>query len=265
MKKQELITRLLEKGAKASNLKTVSNAEEKRAIEFHGFEKVKSWLSLIERKESNAKQSIEDAKKAKSFGMSKKEYLALSKKASGILSGFQTGHSMGCYRTLLLNDVPFQWNNSLDTYAKSCKFKPTYGNLKISLNKKELREVKNIQGIWTIGNPDGSAKWLQSSGSKSTFSVDWFAGYLFKDSHSDESLDAAKALQGVKDVQKAAQSMRDGQFVGVAHMRAKGACMEGIRAFCNRHQLDQDLGYNVGYLKSLNDPYAIGFLNSTRK
>jgi virulence-associated protein VapD len=261
MKKQELITRLIEKGTKSTNLKTASNAEEKRAIESHGFEKVKGWLSLIERKESNARMAIEYAKKAKSFGLSsRKEYLALSEKASDILSDFQTGHSMGCYRTLLLNNTPFQWNHNLDNYAKSYKFSATYGSLKISLNKKELRQVKNIQGVWTIESEDGSAKWLESSGRKSTFSVEWVEGYVFKDSHSNESLDAAKALQELKDIQKAAQKSRDGQFVGAVHMRAKGACMPGIIAFCNRHGLNVNRGYSVGFLKSFNDLYSVPFL-----
>jgi len=264
MKKQELITRLVEKGAKASNLKTISNAEEKRYIKLHGFEKVKGWLSLIERKESNARMSIENAKKAKSFGMSKKEYLALLKKASSILSDFQTGHSMGCYRTLLLNNVPFQWNNSLDTYANSYKFKPTYGDVKISLNKKELREIQNIQGVWTILNKDMSAKWLSTKGVKASFSVEWVHGFVFQDSHSD-SLDGAKALQELKNIKKADQNLMDSQFVGAVHMRAKGACMEGIRAFCNRHGLNIDFGYNVLFLKSLNDHFSSRYLNSVKK
>lgn len=265
MKKLELIASLTNNNVKSSNLRSSINAQERKAIEGHGFEKVKGWLAAIEEKESAKIESAYEKKVAKSFGMSRKQYLQLMRKANQILACFNTGHSMGCYRKLTINGNIFQRNDVLETYAKSCKYTPTYGSITIDLSKKDLIEIRNVQGLWTISKADGTAKWLVETGSKKTHSVEFSEGFLYKESHSSMSLHRAKEIQGIKDVKKALTEANDQRFVGAAHIRATGACIEGIQAFCNRYNLNVDHGYNIEFLRGLDTSLVSPYLNKVQK
>lgn len=265
MKKQELINLLVENAVKSTNLKSSLNAAERRIVEQHGFQKVKIWLEKLEAKKEAEHQKELDARRAKSFQLSVKKYLESMDKAYQILGSFHTGHSMGCYRTILIANKSFQSNNTLQDYAKSSKYKATYGSLSIRLSKIEIQKIQNIEGIWTVLNKDGSANWLEEKGNKSHHSVNWIEGFCYKDSHSRISLIDAKELQAIKQMQIATEVANNSQFIGFQHVRATGACMDGIRAFCNRHGLDINLGYNIGFLKSINDSYSARYLNSVKK
>lgn len=217
----------------------------------------------------NKKDRARRAAIARKFGFSLTNYNWLKNRAGILLSDFRTGHSMGCYRTVELKGktakgerewMPFVTRHTLQEYAKSCTWRPTYGDISIRLTARELREIRNIEGVWTIVNADCSAKWLEASGSKSSYKVEWRAGFVSGTSHSTISLAAAEALEIRKRQTRAALSQNDLKFVGFDHI-SRFACRAGVEAFCRRHGLDIDYGYQLGYLKSLGDRYAQPFLD----
>lgn len=134
-----------------------------------------------------------DSEKARLFNLSVKKYRNLIEKAKNILSMFHTGHSMGCYRTFYLNNKTFTTNNLLHTYSKSCKYNPIYGNLSVSITKKQLIKTENIGGVLTIvGNTIETrkdyqikeAEWLENTSKyKKGCIVEFVKGYLVEDYH----------------------------------------------------------------------------------
>lgn len=210
----------------------------------------------------NYKRKLKESqtKQAKKFNLSYKKYVELNAKAYNLLSFFSTGHSMGCYRSLEIKVgkefKTLTTNNNLDRYANSCKWRPTYGNITIKLTAKELDALQNIEGIWTIVNSDGSAKWLKSAGNKNTYEVVWGNGFVVGVSHSTISLSDAENLERIKRQAIVNAEQNDRKFIGISHVQKTGACMTGIEAFCNRHGLDCSMGYNLAFLKSLNDKIA---------
>lgn len=168
---------------------------------------------------------------------------------------------MGCYRSIAVDDNSFAHNNLLYSYAKYSKYRPTYGAFSINLTKKELIDIEIIEGIPTVKLEKGKAKWLEASGKKHTYDIRWVNGYLYKDSHSTVSFAQAKEIQKKKEAKIVAQQMGNKRFVGLNHIKQLGACDAGISAFCNRHGLNEEFGYNLGYLKSLNDEYGNKYFN----
>jgi len=57
-----------------------------------------------------------------------------------------------------------------------------------------------------------------------------------------------------------AGSQNDLKFVGFGHL-SRFACRAGIEAFCRRHRINIEYGYQLGYLKSFGDRYAQPFLD----
>ncbi|PWJ53400.1 hypothetical protein CLV98_12313 [Dyadobacter jejuensis] len=193
--------------------------------------------------------------KAQTFGMSLLKYDRLQRKAIQLLNSFNTHHSMGCYRSIIIKYkgrfMTFAENNILKTYASSCKYAPTYGSITISLTVKELEAIENIDGLWTIKLPDGRAKWLESKGRLQYYEIRFFEGFLFGSTHSEISLKDAENGE-VRKLQAIISAIKnDRQFIGYQHVREAGACDPGIRSYCERNNLNIDFGYNLGYLKSL--------------
>lgn len=202
-------------------------------------------------------------KTAAEFGLSVAAYNRLQEKAKLILKSFHTGHSMGCYRSLQIKVgkefKTLKTFNSLKNYSKSCKWRPTYGSLELSLTVKELNSMQNIEGVWTILDSDGSAKWLVEKGSKNSYEIKWQDGFVFETSHSTVSLEDAIALESRKKETIAKEDQENARFIGLTQIR-RVACQAGIEAFCRRHHLDIEMGYNLGYLKSFNDSIAMSYL-----
>lgn len=160
----------------------------------------RTFLDLI-KIHSDLKVKIEDQKiykldleKAKSFKLSIKEYRSLIEKAKNILSKFNTGHSMGCYRSFYLDNKYFTSCNLLLSYSKGCKYRPTYGELSVSLTKKQLRKIENIGWKPTIigdiagikqDYPIKEAEWLENiyKGKKGC-NIELIKGYVVEDYHS---------------------------------------------------------------------------------
>lgn len=256
MKKQEILLFLKEQNVELNNLKSSYRLKLfKNAIDSvrGGYEKVKFWLVEEAEKERINEKKINDIEKAKSFNLSFVEYSRLKEKAIDLLESFNTHHSMGCYRTLEVNGRPFINSHELYYYSNGCKYTPTYGKVVINLNKIELRNITNIGGLWTIVYSDGSAKWLTSAGNKQTYCVYWTNGYVCGNSHSEISLEDAENLEIQKQEVIINAINNDKKFIGVQHIKRLGACDQGINAFIRKYNLDINHGYNLGYLKSLND------------
>ena len=254
MKKNEILELLSSNNVTSANLKTFINRNKKLNL---SYERCFQWLKSIEAKERLDLLRKSDLAEAKKWKMSVKKHKALKEKARSILGFFHTGHSMGCYRNIYINKKHFYSDNILDEYSNSCKYRPTYGAVKIVLSKTELEKIENIEGVWTIKGKAHAAKWLDTRGYKGRFEVFLKHGFLFGDTHGD-TLEQAKADFAKKIAARKAEKMKNTKFVGVEHVRKTGACMAGIKAFADRHGLNLEYGYNLGYLKSLENS---SFLN----
>lgn len=281
MKKQEVLKFLEEKNVKSTNVRSflrtkknktllgVNNQNLEKTIE-----KFSQWLEEKETDLLNKAIAEINKKEAKRLNISIKKLEEIEQKSSKILECFHTGHSMGCYRELIAtkrNKLSFtkRHNSTLHEYANSSRYRATYGDLRLRISFQELEKLEKIEGIWTIKTGKGKAKWLEERGSKQYHQVIWVEGWLYKDSHSTVSFAAAKLLQRKKDELLKQKELTEKEliqqnkrFVGVKHIKALGACDAGIKAFCQRHNLNSENGYNLGYLKSLNDSYATRYLNS---
>lgn len=179
MKKSEIITLLEENEVKTSNLNSfISKSRKALKSELSAKkDQIKVWLEATEKKAAAAAKKAAEMAKAKSFGMSRAEMLRLEEKAEAILSGLHTGHSMGCYRRVYVNGELFAEKDTIDTYANSCKYSPTYGTVLVQLNKAELRrtkinEEKDAGGFITrTVTLDG--KTLTEKGEKQHYHLEW--------------------------------------------------------------------------------------------
>jgi hypothetical protein len=125
------------------------------------------------------------------------------------------------------------------------------------MSKTELRKIELIHNIWTIKGKNHTAKWLEANGNKGNYTVNFKKGFLFGKSHG-ETFNEAKMLFRKSLVKIQRENLGDAKFVGLEHIKKTGACSPGIKAFIQKHSLDIKMGYNLGYLKSLEHSY---FLN----
>jgi hypothetical protein len=207
-------------------------------------------------------KNITDSKKAdcKKLGISVKKFASAKAKAIQILGSFNTGHSMGCFKKLTVNGYTFSIDNT-ERYAKSCKWKPTYGNFEIKLTKKEFKEIQCIEGVWTILGKNNQCKWLHSAGNKQNFHVHFVNGFLVGSSHG-LTIESAMRNNTIKTTTLIKSMTNDKRFVSAEMVNKEtGACMVGMQAFCTRTGLNIEYGYNLGYLKTLNDLVANKYLN----
>ena len=63
---------------------------------------------------------------------------------------FDTGHSMGYTAEIFVAKASLARFTKQDTYARTCKYKPTYRYSKIVLTKKEAETIEDIEGLLTI-------------------------------------------------------------------------------------------------------------------
>lgn len=247
MKKQEILTLLEENDVSSTNLTTFLNRKKKLNL---NFDRVQKWLIEVEKFEEEKAEKFMVKKQAKKFNMSVKLYLALQNKARLILKDFDTEHSMGCYKYLRMNGAMFTSDNNTSEYSNGCKYKATHGEVYIKFSKKELINVEEVEGVWTIKDKNHKAKWLVSSGSKYSYSVDFEDGYLFGNSHGD-TLTKAKETFKKRYQQERREYLNDKKFIGMCHLKDLGACDAGIKAFAERNSLNLEMGYNLAYLKGL--------------
>lgn len=246
--------------SKSNNLETLLlRAKNRKQISF-----LKSLIKT-ENKEVCLKRKAILKETAAKYKMTVAKYQGLHAKAMLILTAFHTMHSMGCYRSMYLklngNTLKFASNNDLQNYAKSCKFKPTYGDISFTITTRELERIENIEGVWTVKLADNKAFWLEQQGKKQGAFINYVHGYCVGRSHG-LTLEEATEIENVK-ISTQINLMQDNRrFVSaeIVH-KETGACYTGINAFCQRLGLDINYGYNLGYLKSLNDRIANNYLS----
>lgn len=110
----------------------------------------------------------EELKTAKSFGMTRPQYLSAVEKSLAILNDYSTGHNMGYRARLLVNGQTLASVDNAHQYANSCTWKPTHGFYEINLSKAAILGLEqDEQGRWAY-----AGKRLTPSGYKGTFKVE---------------------------------------------------------------------------------------------
>jgi hypothetical protein len=216
----------------------------------------KSYLREIERQHAEWIKA--------QWGMTPRKYKDLQAKAKSILNSFRTGYSMGEEKILVLDGKNFCFVDNCREYSGGCKYKAQHGTLTIRLKMHELRAIEKIEGVWTVRRKGTQADWLKSHGTKGSYKVEFFSGHLVGTSHGS-TVEECNALEAEKERTKsdaateAARFLK--RFVGFDDRRIAGACEAGVVAFCERHDLDPELGYRVDYLLSLGDEVAKRYLD----
>jgi hypothetical protein len=260
--------------------KTITTAEERKLAEIVGFSG-KYVSSLLESaakycqlegdaRLADAKSYIKEINRRHAewveakWGMTPRKYKLLQAKAKSILQSFRTGYSMGEVKRLLVDGKEFCEVDNCQSYAKSCKYTPTHGELVIRLKMHELRAIEKIEGVWTVRRKGTRADWLKSHGTKGSYRVEFCGGHLVGTSHG-ATVEECNALEAEKERIKsdaATEAARfSKRFVGFEDRRIAGACEAGVLAFCERHNLDPEMGYRVDYLLSLGDEVAKRYLD----
>jgi len=234
----------------------------------------RTFLDLI-KIHSDLKIKIEDQKiykldleKAKSFKLSVKEYRSLIEKAKNILSKFNTGHTMGCYRKFYLDNKYFTSSDLLLSYSRGYKHRPTYGELSVSLTKKQLRKIENIGGLPTIVGEVFEiqqdyqvkhAEWLENTyKGKKGCKIQLVKGYLVEDYHAtsiEQIYDKINQLVRIEEEEELKHEeirILRSKFISL-NDSLKVNCIAGTQNFIDQHNLHRDFGYNVGYLLDLGD------------
>jgi len=264
MKKREIISILEKHNVKSTNIISFSNSHKKMNL---NIDKCRKWLQIIEDKKIQNSAKLRIKTTAKKYKMSVNQYNKLQVKAQNILKHFETNHKMGCMKTLTLSIKNKDGNVCYDTfvsvnntseYSLSCKYRALHGKFDISMTKKELIEIENIDGIWTIQGNNHKCKWLESAGNKSSYYVHLIDGFSFCGTHGYTLIEAKKSFRK-KYLQLQKKKMSDKKFIGISKLQNIGACMPGITAFAERHNLNIVHGYNLEYLKSLENN---SFLNN---
>ena len=246
--KMQTLKMLQDDNVKSTNIRTFLSKNKK--FNFPPATKMLIWLKVIEIKRDKVFWKEENKRIAKGFGLSVTEYKMLKTKAFSVLEAFNTGHSMGCHKFVHINNTIFARKNETFEYSISSKYRANHGNVNIHLNKTELRNIELIHNIWTIKGKNHTAKWLESTGNKGSYQVNLVKGFIFGKSHGDTLLEAKATFKKSLMLQQR-ENLGNDKFIGLEHIKGIGACNAGIKAFIQKHNLNIDMGYNLGYLKSL--------------
>lgn len=232
------------------------------------FETAKEALSQVKKIEF-----LRTQKEAKNFGLSVAEFKRLQKKARLILRDFNTGYSMGDGKNLYIKGKKgsFAFRDDTQEYAKSCRYSATHGQVSITLSLTDLRELEQIQGVWTRRFKNNQVKFLDNSGKKWNHKVVYLDGFLFGDSHAMTSKEA-RNLDRRNRIEKAKAERREqldaitrelaeNVFIGWDDIR-KTSCEAASNKFVKTHGLEKDFGYNVQFLQSIADENQKRFIQN---
>jgi hypothetical protein len=260
--------------------KTITTADERKLAEIVGF-KGKYTASLLESAAKHCKLEgdarLGDAKSylkeidrqhaewvRKAWDMTPRKYKDLQAKAKSILRSFSTGYSMGEIKRLLVDGKEFCTLDNTHEYKGGCKYKATHGEFSIRLKIHELRAIEKIEGVWTVRREGTRADWLRSHGTKGSYRVEFFPGYLVGTSHGS-TIEECNTLEQAKERSRADAITEEARylhrFIGFDDRRIAGACETGVAAFCQRHGLNPEFGYRIDYLLGLGDNVATRYLD----
>lgn len=255
-----LLSSIIKKAREYTGLKS-----EDPKVLLRNIKKIKAREQKQAAKEAEKARKEAEAKEAKHFRLSIKEYRVLSAKARKIGADFSTGYSMGEVIKVYLKNYerPLVVRDDTSSYSGDWEGRETHGLVKIIFTKKDLREIERIEGVWTIRGQGLKAKWLESQGRKQYFKLLWKEGYLIGSTHGATKEEALTNERAKK--RAVAGDYSDNDFIGVQDIRKLGACWPGIKSFCQRHGLNPEYGYRIGYLKKLNGAGTPYFNHLTRQ
>jgi len=243
-----LLSSIIKKAQKKTGLKT-----ENPEVLLRNIKKIKAREQKRAAKEAEKARKEKEAQNAKYFKITIKEYRELIEKADNIGVDFSSGYSMGELVKIYLKgyDRPLLVRDDTSSYSGDWEGRETHGLIKITFTKKDIRSIERIENLWTVKEGHGyKAKWLESKGQKQFFELYWKEGYLVGSSHGATKEEALQYQRAKEDAGIGQYS--DDDFVGVEHLKKIGACWPGIKSFCQRHGLNPEYGYRLGYLKKLN-------------
>jgi len=254
---QKIKTELGTQATKESSI--TGKAQEYTGMETGG---LKALLKAVQSKKKRIRKAAE-LETAKTFNMSRKEFLRLQTKAWVILRDFSTGYSMGDFKTLSINGKRFATLDHTQEYSGKYKGSETHGAVRIDFTKTEFRNIQLVAGVWTVPGKKNKAVWLSPSGAKGSFEVSKIKGFLVGDSYAT-TLREAQFLQYQKG-KDFSGNFKNNNFVGFQHIRNLGACEVGINEFCRKHKLNPKFGYRIEFLKTLKGAGTAYFNRLTAK
>lgn len=221
--------------------------------------------------EKSAEQEKEK-KEAKQIGISHKRYIIILEKAQKIAKLYDAGYSMGGYINVYLKYINRSTKKETYTYiagysnaqeyAKNCSYKAKHGSNQIYLTISEIESIEFVGNIPTIKGELVAPKIYECSslvgtGSKHNYNIVWEKGFLTSDYHASSIKQAQnwrkKMAEQLLSARRKAIDIeaKKLKFVGFEHSLKAGNCKSGTDAFIQRHQLDKDMGYQLGYIMSL--------------
>lgn len=169
MKKSELLNVLAENQVKSTNLRSFINKNKKNKELVKNFELTKKWLVEVEEIGTEEERKIKIKKQADKFNLSVKKYKELQDILYNFMGSINSGYSMGDLKKVYVNNELFFVLDDTQEYARSCKYSPTHGLIRLDLNKKQLMslEKSGYNGATCTGRQ------YKSKGNKGTFKI-WF-------------------------------------------------------------------------------------------
>lgn len=175
------------------------------------------------------------------------------------------GYSMGGEIKVRFSKLTGVYDNC-ESYARSCKYRPTYGDYSVKLSLDELRNIQIIGGLVTYIFPDQKAKvkkcwWFSSKGTKNHFELTRVQGFLYGDYHhtnKDKAIIEGKKIEEYIRLQAKEKALKERCMKKALRLQytfsdslMAGNCEAGTRAFCMRLGLDSSKSYRGNFLIKL--------------
>lgn len=259
-----------------SSIKTKLLSKEEKEFVTNNLDK---FVKALEKREQKINEEIlfnKDKIIADLYKISVKKYRELKQKANEICKLFDAGYSMGgtiilyCTKGLLRNK--FGSYSNCQEYAKTSRYKATHGYNEIYLTIKELDQIEIIGGVPTIKlSKDKISECLNlvSKGKNKHYQIYFEKGFITKTFHGVtyqecknwrekeylQQLKQRNPILATKEIERRKQDALN-KFVGFNHSIRVGNCVQGTKAFVQRHKLDANFGYKLDYLIGL-EPNSI--------
>ena len=206
-------------------------------VDFDKYRIVKEKLAIlaVKKKHKDKIKNIKQAAAEKGIKISGKTIDKLQAFVANRV--FDTGHSMGYTAEIFVDKASLARFIKQDTYAKTCKYRPTYGYAPIILTKKEAETIEDIEGLLTIKGEKHAARWLVSVGSKNNHKLVWQNGFCVGTSHG-KTIDECIELERLKQQKAFENAKRNLKIFGIEHLQKIGACLPGIQAAAKSINID---------------------------
>lgn len=271
----QIFDKLVAMQAKSTNIKSTIKSKllskDEKEFVTKNLDKFIKNFEKLERKIYLNKCNENNKKIADKFNISVKKYIALRVKSLDIVKCFNAGYSMGGVIELYMKKgVITQYLVGYDTrqeYSKSCRYKAIHGHNNIVLTVKQLEQIEIIGGIPTIKLSDDKITeclMLVGKGNKNNYKIEFEKGFLTKTYHGNSYQECVnwrnrEYMQRLKErnpelatieIEKRKREALN-KFVGFEHSIKVGNCINGTKAFAQKHNLDMKFGYRLGYLVEL--------------